>query len=58
MNKLEIIATKQRQLGNTCIFGYRKTCKKYDAKETKCEQGGYTACKIYHRFLMDAQSDK
>ena len=55
VNKFTILANKQRQLGNICIFGYDETCKEYDNEDFKCEQGGYNHCLIYQNILLDMQ---
>jgi len=53
VNKFTILASKQRQLGNTCVFGYRETCKGFDKTNYKCTEGGYNHCLIYQNILLD-----
>jgi len=53
VNEFTILANKQRQLKNTCVFGYRGTCKVFDNKDFKCAEGGYNHCLIYQNILLD-----
>jgi len=55
MNKLEQMANKQRQLGNTCYFLYTNGCAILDKTKDPCLNGKYNRCETYQDLIMRMQ---